>query len=1142
MKQFYKFLLLLILSVSLTNSIAQDFILYTEGFETTPTVFTNISAGLGSNSGNNNWIINDNYIGTPSYTNTLSQDSTVSGTINNAPNSRYLHIHDEATRVGGGVSNANFNGTTASDRLAITPGFCTLGMSDVKFTFFWLAEGEANSYGEVYYSVENGPWTYMGTRYNNQHRWKYEVLSDSSWTNKNDVRIAFRWQNDASIATQNSSWAIDDILAVGTYDTTSLAANMSITSVTPNPVCQLGVIIVNYNLSIPLCFGEYRLELSNGTGSFTTFTTISNFFVDTTTTIGAVGAIIPRTIPPGLCYRVRIRRLNPAPPIVSTVSACFEIRDCPNVITTLAPIVLRDRDTACVRSAIDVPFTSTGVYNASNQYIAEIIDSSNVSAGWSRVGTSPDVNTYDPMLGSPPGNVSGLIPLLPEGCNYYIRVRGTNPATNGSVWGPFCLKHCDITTNATLDLSFCIWDTIGGGTCDSIEYDINSFDSIADYYNGNSFRLQIINKQTFAIVNDGTFYFHFDTISRKLVICIPYLDSLILAGVNPGAYYARFVADSSSVSNDVNGTIIRFTIGAPASNPPTIFLPDTVGCNVGVQELFVNPFNRPPSQYEWVGTGVNGGFPFIWDFNPLRVDFTGAPIDDYTFFVREINFGCYGPYSDPARLYIIGTPPITLTGPENVCLGDTVCFSVPYIPETYYQWEADSATIVNVSNNEMCCVFYDTGFHQVRIFALNDCGTNNNDTIAYVSKLLDISMAADKSICSGDSLIITASNTGVNKTITTIFDGTSTTKGSMFDIKAINDATIMTFDVNLQNATPADIQIYFKDGTFVGSETDALAWNLVANYFAIPTAGVGNPTRIPVDLFQNIYAGNTYGIYIVVSNANNLLATSGTAVGALYKTDGNIEIYEGKNVAGTFGANIGPRIWNGRINYISKGGLYYLWNTGDTTETLRTLPTTSGLYTVSIFDSSGCASKAQLNLDLKNKPIINAGPDSSICDGNPYTMQATSNSTNISWTPTNVLNNANILNPIATINAPTMFILSATDAITNCVAIDTVFLNIRDCDDPLKVPSAFTPNGDGKNDHFTVFATNMKSYEIRIFNRWGELVYISNMLDELNDLDKGWDGSFKGKTQEVGTYVYYIKGIDADNITREKKGNLTLVK
>jgi hypothetical protein len=139
-----------------------------------------------------------------------------------------------------------------------------------------------------------------------------------------------------------------------------------------------------------------------------------------------------------------------------------------------------------------------------------------------------------------------------------------------------------------------------------------------------------------------------------------------------------------------------------------------------------------------------------------------------------------------------------------------------------------------------------------------------------------------------------------------------------------------------------------------------------------------------------------------VSNANNLLATSGTAVGALYKTDGNIEIYEGKNVAGTFGANIGPRIWNGRINYISKGGLYYLWNTGDTTETLRTLPTTSGLYTVSIFDSSGCASKAQLNLDLKNKPIINAGPDSSICDGNPYTMQATSNSTNISWTPTNV--------------------------------------------------------------------------------------------------------------------------------------------
>lgn len=1124
------------------QSVAQDFILYTEGFELSPSVITNAPLGLGSNTGNNQWIINDNYTGVPTYANTLPQDSTVSGTINNAPNSRYLHIHDNAERLGSGIANANYNGTTASDKTSVTPGFCTLGMSDVKFTFFWLCEGGANSFGEVYYSVENGPWVNMGVVFNNQHRWKYEVLSDPSWANKNDVRIAFRWQNDASSTTLNSSWAIDDILAVGTYDTNSLAANISITSVTPNPVCQLGFLIVNYNLNIPLCFGEYRLELSNGTGSFGTFTTIANFFVDTTTTIGAVGAIIPRTIPPGMCYRVRIRRLSPAPPILSTVSACFEIRDCPNVITTLTPIVLTDRDTACVRSAIDVPFTSTGVYNSGNRYIAEIIDSSNVSAGWTQVGSNPDVNTYDPMLGSPPGNVSGLIPLLPEGCNYYIRVRSTSPATNGTVWGPFCLKHCDITSNNTLDMSFCIWDTIGGGTCDSIEYDINSFDTLSNYFNGNKFRLQIINKQTFAIVNDGRFYFHYDTISRKLIICIPYLDSLRLAGVAPGAYYARFVADSSTVMNDINGTIIRFTIGAPASNPPDIILTDTVGCNVGVMELFVNPFNRPPSQYEWVATGINGGFPFIWDFNPLRVDFTGAPIDDYTFYVREINFGCYGPYSDPARLYIIGTPPITLTGPNQVCLGDTVCFSVPYIPETYYEWEVDSATIVNVSNNEMCCVFKDTGTHQIRVFALNDCGSSNNDTVATVSKLLDIELGTDKSICSGDTIKLEAQNSGVLRSITTTYNGASFSKGNMFDIKALHDAMLMTIDINLQTTAPADVQVYYKNGTFVGSETNAADWTIIASQFAVPSSGIGNPTRIPIDIYQPVLAGNTYGIYIVITSANNLASTSGTSVGALYKTDGILEIYEGKNVNGVFGANIGPRVWNGTIRYLSEGGLYYEWNTGDTTESIFVSPDTSGIYTVSIYDSSGCASKASVYVGVTNKPIVNAGPDTFICANNPYSMNATSNVSTVAWTPAEFLNDATILNPVVNITNATSFIITATETTNGCKASDTVYLQIKDCDDPLKVPMAFSPNGDGKNDHFTVFASGMKEYEIRIFNRWGELVYISNNLDELNDLDKGWDGSYKSKIQEVGTYVYFIKGIDSDNISREKKGNLTLIK
>jgi gliding motility-associated-like protein len=205
-------------------------------------------------------------------------------------------------------------------------------------------------------------------------------------------------------------------------------------------------------------------------------------------------------------------------------------------------------------------------------------------------------------------------------------------------------------------------------------------------------------------------------------------------------------------------------------------------------------------------------------------------------------------------------------------------------------------------------------------------------------------------------------------------------------------------------------------------------------------------------------------------------------------------------------------------------------------------PEVNSIYRVVAYDTSGCSTGGTVNVTVKNKPDIDAGPDTFICADNPYPMNASSNNSAVNWTPTNGLSNANILNPVATIQTPTKYVLSSTDMSTNCTAYDTVLLSIRDCEDPIKVPSAFTPNGDNENDHFTVFATGMKQYSIKIFNRWGEMVYESEDVSELNDLGKGWDGKYKGKVQELGTYVYFIKGVDSDNISREKKGNLALIK
>lgn len=1137
-------LIFVTLTVLFSNMVyGQQFILYTEGFETGGGSMALNASGPSSNSGNNKWIVNANYPGLPTYANTLPQDSVVSGTINGAPYSGYMHIHDEATRLGGGVSNANYDGTNPSDNFAYTSaGFCTLGLTDVIFTFFYLNEGSPTAYGEVYYSIDSGPWINSGTTYNNQHRWKYETLTNPAWANKTNIRIGFRWQNDAASSTMNSSWAIDDILAVATYDSLVNPIDVTIPTVTPNPVCQLGYIFISYRFNIPLCDAQYRIELSNASGSFRTYTNLGTFGIGTDT-VGSIAAQIPGSTPPGPCYKIRLTRISPPPYFSSEATVCFTVVDCPNTITTLTPLILTDPDTACVRSVIDVPFYSVGVFLPGNVYIAEISDTNGSFATPSTVGTFPSTATYDPSLGSPPGNVSGLIPNVPAGCGYYIRVRGTNPVTIGSTYGPFCLKHCDITTNSTQDLRFCITDTPSAPICDSIDLDIHYFDSLARYYPGNTFRLQFRSMKTFALIEDGAFFYRYDTMSRKLIICIPWLDSLASWGITPGAYYARFIADSSSVFNNINGTFIRITIGAPSSNPPQIILDDTVGCNVGIMSLFVNPFLHPPSDYEWVSTGVNSGFPFIWAYNPLRVDFTGARVDDYVFFVREINYGCYGPYSDPARIYIISTPPVTMSGPDQVCLGDTVCFDVPYVVETYYTWTADSGTLVNVSNNQMCVVFKDTGSHYVQVNALNDCGSSSARKLISVNKLLDVTLGADQSVCKGDNVKLVAQNDGLKKTLTTALDGSSPEKGVMFDVKADFDATIVNFECNFQAISPAaNVEIYYKVGTFVGSENTPTDWELVANFFSITPNPPGIPTLIPVDVYLNLVAGQTYGFYITTSNPAKQLTTLGTAIGDLHSSDGVLNIYEGTKNTYSFGAFTGPYVWNGKINYITKGGLKYAWSNGDTTESINVAPLVNTTYSVVIFDSSGCSTGGSVDITVKNKPDINAGPDTFICADNPYLMNATSNISDVIWIPATGLSSANILNPLVTIQNPTFYVLSSTDLTTNCTAYDTVFLSIKDCEDPIKVPSAFSPNGDNQNDHFTVFASGMKEYAIQIFNRWGELVYASEDVTELNDLGKGWDGSYKGKAQDLGTYVYYIKGIDSDNITREKKGNLALIK
>jgi len=90
----------------------------------------------------------------------------------------------------------------------------------------------------------------------------------------------------------------------------------------------------------------------------------------------------------------------------------------------------------------------------------------------------------------------------------------------------------------------------------------------------------------------------------------------------------------------------------------------------------------------------------------------------------------------------------------------------------------------------------------------------------------------------------------------------------------------------------------------------------------------------------------------------------------------------------------------------------------------------------------------------------------------------------------------------------------------------------------LYIPNAFSPNGKGPeaNNVFKVQAQHVQSFELVIFNRWGEEVF------KTKDPEKGWDGTFLGVPSEMGVYAYFVKVTNHLGGTREFKGTLSLIR
>ncbi len=111
-----------------------------------------------------------------------------------------------------------------------------------------------------------------------------------------------------------------------------------------------------------------------------------------------------------------------------------------------------------------------------------------------------------------------------------------------------------------------------------------------------------------------------------------------------------------------------------------------------------------------------------------------------------------------------------------------------------------------------------------------------------------------------------------------------------------------------------------------------------------------------------------------------------------------------------------------------------------------------------------------------------------------------------------------------------------------CLGTDTVQINSEWCECEVSIPSAFSPNGDGKNDFFrpiVVPGCVVQDYKMLIYNRWGDLVYTSWGERE----SRGWNGSYKNESAPMGTYMYVIElRVGSKSKAYYKKGDLSLIR
>lgn len=604
-------------------------------------------------------------------------------------------------------------------------------------------------------------------------------------------------------------------------------------------------------------------------------------------------------------------------------------------------------------------------------------------------------------------------------------------------------------------------------------------------------------------------------------------------GINEGIEEIKIYA-YAPCSNNIVDSISMFIHDSIVMH---IITPDTAICAEDSVHILV--FGDDSLTYAWTPiTNIN---------NPNIKEPTVSPNVSTSYIVcASLPFAGCLPSCDTIDIDINQPPNVTIGNDTTICKDMVIQFNPSITPaQVYtYTWSGTGVGFLNNPNiQNPVGTFTATGnYNLILNVEPQAVGCNGADTIIINVLPNDIILHnGDTSICEGGQVQINVTGDPLfsyNWTPPTYLNNATIEDPLSSPDTSITYTVTATFPGCIPMVKSFSIDVQPNPTVDVGPDREICDWDTLQI----------NPTVTPANYPFYTYSWDpTFGL--TSSNTKNTVfnghqssfyeLTVSTPIGCKDSDMLSITVHsvEFATVTPTE-STICPR---NSVQYQASGGLSYVWlpdtylDNGFISNPIST-PISNIDYTVYSSNVYGCTDTDIVRIQVVSDALLDAGDDQTIYPGETAQLYASGNCSFFTWTPAAFLSDNKIKNPIATPPVTTQYFVVATTEY-GCEAIDSVTIRISP-ESILDLPNAFSPGaGTSINDELRIIVRGMATLNFfRVYNRWGEMVFSTS------DINKGWNGQYKGKPQPLGVYVYVLDATTSTGKRINKQGNITLIR